>query len=233
LYRLQLHSGELLPNFDLKSGEAQRIGHFPVSGSESFDVWEGIYLGHEKVAIKVIRAVPSDQKALRRFSREVLIWGKVWKTDRGKHLLPFYGFCLTDGPYPYTVSPWQRNGRALDYVRTYDSTVNYFQLIRGISLGLQVLHTMSPPVVHGDVKGDNIFIDNQGKPLLADFGLSQMVEDIAGTPFTQSLGVSDSYRWFAPEVCVGQGVLSSSSDVYMFAMTVLEACITSYNTRVF
>lgn len=65
-------------------------------------------------------------------------------------------------------------------------------------------------------------IDNSGNPLLADFGLSQIVEDITGIPFTQSRGVSDSYRWFAPEVCVGQGVLSISSDVYAFAMTALE-----------
>jgi hypothetical protein len=49
-----------------------------------------------------------------------------------------------------------------------------------------------------------------------------MVEDITGVPFTQSRGVSDSYRWFAPEVCVGQGVLSTNSDVFAFAMTVLE-----------
>ncbi|KAJ7201985.1 hypothetical protein C8J57DRAFT_1102381, partial [Mycena rebaudengoi] len=31
-----------------------------------------------------------------------------------------------------------------------------------------------------------------------------------------------SYRWFAPEVCIGQGVLSLGSDVYAYGMTVLE-----------
>jgi hypothetical protein len=49
-----------------------------------------------------------------------------------------------------------------------------------------------------------------------------VIEDITGIPFTQSRGVSDSYRWFAPEVCVGQGVLSLNSDIYAYAMTVLE-----------
>jgi len=29
-------------------------------------------------------------------------------------------------------------------------------------------------------------------------------------------------RWFSPELCVGQGVLSVSSDIYAFAMTMLE-----------
>lgn len=55
------------------------------------------------------------------------------------------------------------------------------------------------------------------------------MEDITGIPFTQSRGVSDSYRWFAPEVCVGQGVLSISSDVYAYAMTVLEVGLFSIN----
>jgi hypothetical protein len=55
------------------------------------------------------------------------------------------------------------------------------------------------------------------------------VEDITGIPFTQSRGVSDSYRWFAPEVCVGQGALSISSDLYAFSMTILEVGTISGN----
>ena len=48
------------------------------------------------------------------------------------------------------------------------------------------------------------------------------MEDLTGVPFTQSRGISDSYRWFAPELCSAPGILSTASDVFAYAMTVLE-----------
>lgn len=48
------------------------------------------------------------------------------------------------------------------------------------------------------------------------------MEDVVGSAiYTQSEGVQDSVRWFAPEVNHDR-VLSTRSDVYSFGMTVLE-----------
>jgi len=221
LYQVQMDTKTLLPEFHLKRGEVTRIGQFPVSGSASMDIWEGLYLGREKVAVKVIRAVTSDPQSLKRFKREVKVWGDIWKIDGGRHVLPFYGFCQSDGPYPYMISPWQPNGTAINYVKKYPD-IDYKQMIRAIAEGIHILHSLIPPVVHGDIKGSNIVINALGEPLIADFGVSRIVEDITGVPFSQSNGVSDSYRWFSPELCVGQGVLSIHSDIYAFAMTMLE-----------
>ncbi|EAU84593.2 TKL/TKL-ccin protein kinase [Coprinopsis cinerea okayama7 len=222
LYQLQKQSSELLPNRNLSSGEVKRIGEFPVAGTATMDIYEGLYLGKEKVSMKAIRAMKADEKSRHRFNREGEIWAKVWQKDRGQYIVPFYGFCQTDGPFPYMVSPWQENGDALTYVKANDHKINYRDFIKRIALGVQVLHTCDPPIVHGDIKSRNILINEEGHPRLTDFGLSQIINDVSGTPFTQSSIVADSFRYFAPEVCQGGGKMSTMSDMYALGMTVLE-----------
>ena len=66
LYDVSQRTGQLLPNIDLKAGEVRRVGNNPVGGGPAFDIWEGEYLGREKVAIKIIRGVEvhSSERAL-------------------------------------------------------------------------------------------------------------------------------------------------------------------------
>jgi len=179
-------------------------------------------MGREKVALKVLRGVAAKPQQLRRFHRESKIWRQVWEIDGGKYFLPYYGTVTSDGPYPYMVSPWQQNGTCLSYLQE-NPYMDRTDMIRHIVEGLAMLHSWKPnPIVHGDIKCENILIGNDGRPLITDFGLSKILEDVTGTPFTQSKGISDSYRWFAPEICSAPGILSPQSDMFSFAMTVIE-----------
>ncbi|TFK27094.1 kinase-like protein [Coprinopsis marcescibilis] len=222
LYQLQQQCGELLPDLNLSSGEVKRISEFPVAGTTTMDIYEGLYLGKEKVSMKAIRAMKADDKSLQRFKREGEIWAKVWQKDRGQYIVPFYGFCQPNGPFPYMISPWQDNGNALAYVKANDRDVNYPDFLTRIATGVSLLHTFNPPIVHGDIKSVNILINEEGNPRLSDFGLSQIINDVAGTPFTQSSIVAESFRYFAPEVCQGTGKMSTMSDIYALGMTFLE-----------
>lgn len=220
LYHLQKSSKTLLPNMNFKRGEVRRVGPDPIGGTHTMDIWEGIYLNQETVTLKVIRSVHASPKSLARLRREVEIWKRVWEVDQGHHILPLYGFCQNDTPFPYVVSPYIRNGTVDKYVIDHPS-VDHRALIKHIGEGVNVLHNMIPPIVHGEIRGANIVIDENGNPLLADFGFSRIVQDLTGVAISESCGMLDSYRWAARELLVG-GKLTLKADVYAFGMTVLE-----------
>ncbi|KIK78962.1 hypothetical protein PAXRUDRAFT_162610 [Paxillus rubicundulus Ve08.2h10] len=218
LYHLQESIGILLPKMHLQHGEARRVAQHPVKATGPIDIWEGLYLNEQKVAIKTLRTVRSTPQTLQRFKREAEVWNKVWGVDQERHILPIYGFCQNDGSFPYVVTPWAQNGTANTYVAD-NPDVDHRALIRGISVGINVLHTMS--IIHGDLKGANIAIDADGNPLLADFGFAKIVEDL-GDPMSRGSGLlGTSARWLAPE-WFENGKFTTATDVYAFGMTIFE-----------
>lgn len=221
LYNLLQSSRTLLPNMNLKRGEVRRTSHYAVNGTSRTDVWEGCYLNEEKVAIRVLRAVYATPKTLKRFKTEAEIWRRVFEADKGEHILTIYGFCQSDGEYPYTVSPWMSNGTLKDYVNEHPE-VDHRYILKGIVEGIKLLHSMS--VVHGDIKGFNIAISPDGRPLLSNFGFARLEEEIMSY-FDVSNGSTlnqESLRWCPAELCRSGGKRTIASDVYAFSMTVLE-----------
>jgi serine/threonine protein kinase len=72
----------------------------------------------------------------------------------------------------------------------------------------------------------NVLIDDNGRAVLCDFGLSRMASDItSGAATSNSEGIIGSRNWMAPERLMG-GSLSKASDIYAFGMTLYEvSCI--------
>ncbi|KAG6326209.1 hypothetical protein ID866_12880, partial [Astraeus odoratus] len=102
LYRLQKYSRTMLVDMNLKRGEVRLVGRHAIGGTPTADIYEGLYLNEEKVAVRMIRAIAANNpKCLQRFNREVAIWRHVWEVDQGRHILPLYGFCQNDGSFPY------------------------------------------------------------------------------------------------------------------------------------
>ncbi|KAJ3507562.1 hypothetical protein NLJ89_g6235 [Agrocybe chaxingu] len=221
LYQYQSQFKTLLPELYLNSGEVKKISEYPIRGTATMDIYEGLYLEREKVAIKAIRSMRFDEQSKRRFKREAEIWSDVWKRDHGMHIVPFYGYCQLDGPFPCMVSPWLKNGDALTYAKANDKDLDYRQFIMHIAHGVEVLHSMG--LVHGDIRANNVLVSDTGLPLLSDFRLSKIIQSASGAaPLTQSTMMADSCRYFAPETFGDEGGLSTATDIYALAMTVLE-----------
>ncbi|KAL3648939.1 Mitogen-activated protein kinase kinase kinase npk1 [Castilleja foliolosa] len=84
-------------------------------------------------------------------------------------------------------------------------------------LGLEYLHKNK--IMHRDIKGANILVDNKGCIKLADFGASKKVEALATINGAKSM--KGTPYWMAPEVIVQSGH-SYSADIWSVGCTVIE-----------
>lgn len=87
--------------------------------------------------------------------------------------------------------------------------------------GLSYLHhDCLPPIVHRDIKSNNILLDDKLQASVADFGLAKILEKCEKGYDTMS-AVAGSYGYIAPEFCYTLKV-TEKSDVYSFGVVLLE-----------
>ncbi|KAK7457133.1 hypothetical protein VKT23_010433 [Stygiomarasmius scandens] len=159
-----------------------------------------------EVAIKLLRVLSSsgydEVKARKRLNREVYVWHRL----EHPNIVTFLGTSYHMSGRPSLVLPWFRNGCAPEYLRR-NPDADRLKLILDISHGLQYLHsdTTKPPIVHGDLKGNNILITDDGRATLSDFGLAKVIEEICSPQPPEYIAtLSDTgvgpIRWQAPEL---------------------------------
>ncbi|KAK1291431.1 Mitogen-activated protein kinase kinase kinase NPK1 [Acorus calamus] len=83
--------------------------------------------------------------------------------------------------------------------------------------GLEYLHRNG--IIHRDIKGANILVDNKGCIKLADFGASKQVVELATVSGAKSM--KGTPYWMAPEVILQTGH-SFSADIWSVGCTVIE-----------
>ncbi|CAB4445937.1 unnamed protein product [Rhizophagus irregularis] len=89
---------------------------------------------------------------------------------------------------------------------------------RQILQGLNYLHEQD--IIHRDIKGANVLVDNKGGIKISDFGISKKVEDqIMATVSRPSL--QGSVFWMAPEV-VKQTSYTSKADIWSLGCLIIE-----------
>ncbi|KAH7919412.1 kinase-like protein, partial [Leucogyrophana mollusca] len=195
----------ILPNINIRGDQ--------VDGGTFGDVWKGDLDGRA-VAVKKMRVFGSRDA----YSKEAVLWAQF----SSPYVLPFCGVHCTNesSPRACLVSPWMDNGSLPQYLQE-NPKASRLQLMLDIALGLEYLHSFSPPVIHGDLKGVNILITSGLRACIADFGLSIIAEDsnIHFTVTATSNG-QGSTPWMAPElfdhINPERRQKSCASDIYAF-----------------
>ncbi|KAF8964090.1 TKL/TKL-ccin protein kinase [Flammula alnicola] len=203
------------PTIKILNGEVTRNGDLAVAGGTYSDIWIGMWLEAERVALKALRNVrATDPRAKKRFENEIKMWAEL-KND---HILPFYGIVTDLGQHIHMVSPWQENGNVLDYVKVH-ADANRIRLICGAAQGLEYLH--SKKIIHGNMKCANILVSIQGEACICDFGMSKVIEEVTERSASATLTAGGSARWLAPELIEGKAP-TMEADTYSYAMAILE-----------
>ncbi|PSN69141.1 MAP kinase-like protein [Corynespora cassiicola Philippines] len=98
--------------------------------------------------------------------------------------------------------------------------------VRQILQGLQYLH--SRDIIHRDIKGANILVDNKGSVKISDFGISKRVEASTilsgsggGKKGAQRVSLQGSVFWMAPEV-VRQTAYTRKADIWSLGCLIVE-----------
>ncbi|KAJ7585350.1 kinase-like domain-containing protein [Mycena floridula] len=193
---------------------------FPVAHGGYADVYKGRYRpnagGVENlVALKVLRITDSCDvdRALNRLKREAT----VWKRLRHPQIADFYGVSLV-GNRPSLVLAWYDNGTAPSYLKGKDLGTR-LRIVKDIALGVEYLHSQN--IVHGDVKGANVLITDQGNAVICDFGLSRVLQDLVGSGYSTS-SLAGSIPWQAPELFSVGHRKTFASDIWALGCTVYE-----------
>jgi len=92
--------------------------------------------------------------------------------------------------------------------------------VRQILLGLNYLHERD--IIHRDIKGANILVDNKGGIKISDFGISKKVEDnLLPGHRAHRPSLQGSVFWMAPEV-VKQTAYTQKADIWSVGCLVVE-----------
>ncbi|XVF61435.1 hypothetical protein PTKIN_Ptkin08bG0129200 [Pterospermum kingtungense] len=97
-----------------------------------------------------------------------------------------------------------------------------FTIAIGAAQGLAYLHhDCLAPIVHRDVKSNNILLDEEMRPRVADFGLAKMLQTESSGDSGAMSRVAGTHGYIAPEYGYTQKV-TEKSDVYSFGVVLLE-----------
>ncbi|KAJ4795715.1 Non-specific serine/threonine protein kinase [Rhynchospora pubera] len=182
-------------------------------------VYKGTMPNGVHVAVKRLPAHNSSSHD-HGFSAEIQTLGRI----RHRHIVRLLGYC-TNGVSNLLVYEYMPNGSLGEVLHgkkggAYLQWETRYKIAVEAAKGLCYLHhDCSPPILHRDVKSNNILLDGDFEAHVADFGLAKFLRDSGASECMSA--IAGSYGYIAPEYAYTLKV-DEKSDVYSFGVVLLE-----------
>ena len=186
-------------------------------GSGTFgEVWVAIDKATDiEVAIKVY--VSMDEKGLQEFKTEFQISFELNHTNL---LHANYLGVNAEDKRPYLVMPYCPDGSVTKYAGNM-SEEDLWRFIRDVAAGLAYLHSKQPPIIHQDIKPDNILILKNGDFVVTDFGISKQLRATLRKS-ALSLNSAGAISYMGPERFSKQYQAVKASDIWSLGVSIFE-----------
>lgn len=96
-----------------------------------------------------------------------------------------------------------------------------WKFVEDVARGLDILHNFSDPIIHQDIKPDNILIDTQNRYLITDFGISKRLRATMRR-FSKRDISSGAMPYMAPERFESSPKLNTASDIWSLGASIYE-----------
>lgn len=169
------------------------------------------------VALKIYApATGLDDNGLNVFAREFAL---VVNANHKNLLKPLYYDNFERNPY--LVLPYCKDGSIMRNVGKFTEE-EAWRLIRDVASGLSWLHNMNPPVIHQDIKPDNVMIGENGDFMITDFGVSTHLKSTLRKSMSAAFSSAGTIAYMAPERFGKDNTPIMANDIYSLGATVFE-----------
>ncbi|NXT70916.1 ANKK1 protein, partial [Chaetops frenatus] len=138
-----------------------------------------------------------------------------------QHIVTIYGVC--NSPLGI-VMEYMARGSLERILPTHRMSWQLkFRVIHEMGLAMNFLHSMSPPLLHLDLKPGNVLLDGNMHVKISDFGLSKWMEQSSRMQYIESSALRGTLSYIPPEMFLQNSKPPGTKyDVYSFGIVIWE-----------
>ncbi|WP_405378934.1 Stk1 family PASTA domain-containing Ser/Thr kinase [Phascolarctobacterium sp.] len=201
-----------------KNGKTILNGRYEIIRPIGYGGMAEVFLAHDTlldrpVAVKMLRdQFIGDKELLEQFQREAKSAARLVHP----YIINIYDV-VSVGASQYIVMEYVDGVTLKEYMQEHKLGMNAVLEI-GVRLADALQHAHNHNIIHCDIKPQNILLDKNMNPKIADFGIAKMVTN---QTMVYSKAVMGSVHYISPEQASG-GKITACSDVYSLGIVLFE-----------